>query len=84
MAWQMGHPLSQTLFTSIYIDRLLSPNPLTLEQSQFIVGGNQRPLPPLVQNVLRPYCLGTIKSCDLVLQKIMQELFYDVREKSPD
>jgi len=27
MAWHMGHPLSQTLFTSLYIDRILTSNP---------------------------------------------------------
>ena|SRR5436190_19241756 len=31
----MGHPLSQTVFTSIYLDRLLWPVPATLEEAQF-------------------------------------------------
>lgn len=31
----MGHPLSQTLFTSLYLDRLLWPIPATLDGAQF-------------------------------------------------
>lgn len=32
MAWHMGYPLSVSLFTSHYIDRLLWPQPQTLQQ----------------------------------------------------
>ncbi|KAL9106915.1 MAG: hypothetical protein Q9227_008101 [Pyrenula ochraceoflavens] len=35
VAWYMGHPLSQTLFTSVYVDRLLLPEPRSLEDAQF-------------------------------------------------
>ncbi|EEH43449.2 uncharacterized protein PADG_08374 [Paracoccidioides brasiliensis Pb18] len=35
VAWHIGHPLSQTLFTSIYLDRLLWPVPQTLDEARF-------------------------------------------------
>ena len=42
MAWHTGYPLSQTLFTSVYIDKLLWPEPkggfVSIEQSQFYRG----------------------------------------------
>ncbi|KAK2772115.1 hypothetical protein FQN53_004767 [Emmonsiellopsis sp. PD_33] len=41
-AWHMGHPLSQTLFTSIYLDRLLWPVPRTLDEARFDRGQNQK------------------------------------------
>ncbi|OJD12407.1 hypothetical protein AJ78_06998 [Emergomyces pasteurianus Ep9510] len=35
VAWHSGHPLSQTLFTSIYLDRMLWPVPKSLEEARF-------------------------------------------------
>ncbi|KZZ87759.1 Mak10 subunit, NatC N(alpha)-terminal acetyltransferase [Ascosphaera apis ARSEF 7405] len=34
-AWHMGHSIAQTIFTSIYIDRILWPVPRTLESARF-------------------------------------------------
>jgi hypothetical protein len=77
MAWHTGYPLSQTLFTSLYIDRLLSPETKIFEQAQFYRGDipdEKRP-GPLLQ-VLRAYCLALIKGCDFVIAKIaMREYF---------
>ncbi|KAJ5084874.1 hypothetical protein NUU61_009453 [Penicillium alfredii] len=74
MAWHRGHPLSQTLFTSIYIDRLLWPVPKTAEDARF-----DRPPSdsPLVNLVLRAYCLALIKACDLVHIRVTSEYFYE-------
>lgn len=73
----MGHPLSQTLFTSLYIDQLLWPEPKTLEQARFDRGevpqGNK-----LLHVVLRAYCLGLIKTCDFVHRRISKEHYYEV------
>ena len=79
MAWQMGNPLSQTLFISFYLDRMLWPEPKTLDQARFdrdnrAASGNE-----MVHVVLRAYCLGVIKSCDLVHRTISSELYYEVR-----
>ena len=76
----MGHPLSQTLFTSLYIDRLLWPEPKTLDQAAFDRHCSQpETTNPLVHLVLRAYCLGLIKTCDVVHQIISKESFYEVR-----
>ncbi len=76
----MGYPLSQTLFTSIYINRLLWPEPASLEEAQF--RPNTRPSEelPLVQTVLRAYCFGTIKACDFVHSMVSDQHYYEVRE----
>jgi hypothetical protein len=79
----MGHPLSQTLFTSIYIDRLLWPLPRTLDEARFYRGkkeGGQsyEEETPLVHLVLRAYCLSLIKACDLVNSRVSTEYFYEV------
>ena len=77
MAWHMGHPLSQSLFTSLYIDRLLWPEPKLLEHACF-----ERNTTPegnaMLHIVLRAFCLGLIKTCDYVYRKITTEHFYEV------
>ncbi|KAJ5676164.1 hypothetical protein N7462_009061 [Penicillium macrosclerotiorum] len=74
MAWHMGHPLSQTLFTSIYIDKLLWPVPRTMEDARFDRVPSES---PLVNLVLRAYCLGLVKSCDFVHSRVANEYFYE-------
>jgi hypothetical protein len=78
MAWHSGYPLSQTLFTSVYIDKLLWPEPKILEQAQFYRGDiseAQRP-GPLLQ-VLRAYCLALVKGCDFVIAKIVSRDYFE-------
>jgi hypothetical protein len=78
MAWHSGYPLSQTLFTSVYIDKLLWPDIQVLEQAQFHRGelsDAQRP-GPLLQ-VLRAYCLALIKGCDFVIAKITGRDYFE-------
>lgn len=77
----MGYPLSQTLFTSLYIDRLLWPEPKSLEEAQVWREPGSHPGGPLLHRVLRAYCLGTIKSCDLVRTLICSQHFYEVCEE---
>lgn len=72
----MGYPLSQTLFTSIYIDRLLWPDPKTLGDARFVRGQDDTHL-SLCHNVLRVYCLLLIKSCDLVLSMVTSQHYYE-------
>lgn len=82
MAWHMGHPLSQTLFTSIYLDKLLWPVPKSFDEYTFHrnTQGQSKPEQeqPLVHVVLRAYCLGLVKACDLVHRRITQEYYYEV------
>lgn len=74
----MGHPLSQSLFTSAYIDRLLWPDPKTLEQARFERDKTPGPGNKLLHLVLRAYCLGLVKTCDFVRRRIMSEHYYEV------
>jgi hypothetical protein len=73
----MGHPLAQTIFTSLYIDRILDPCPTSLEQTYFDRGescGDE----PLTHQILRAYCLGLIKTCGYVNQRVKSEHYYEV------
>lgn len=78
MAWHMGYPLSQSLFTSSYIDSLLWPKPRTLEEARFDRDVEPRQKKGLLHLVLRAYCLALIKSCGSVLGVICRENFYEV------
>ena len=78
MTWHMGHSLSQTLFTSAYIDRLLWPDPKTLDQSCFDRNKTPEPGNELLHLVLRAYCLGIVKTCDFVRRRIISEHYYEV------
>ncbi|KAL8950532.1 MAG: hypothetical protein Q9222_003442 [Ikaeria aurantiellina] len=77
MAWHMGHPLSQTLFTSYHIDRLLSPEPKTLGEAQFNRQNIPEPQSNILHTVFRAYCLAVIKFCYFVHQKIGNEHYYE-------
>lgn len=72
----MGYPLSQTLFTSVHIDRLLWPDPKSLEESTFIRGRHPSEL-SLSHRVLRTYSLLLIKSCDCVLGMVTSQHYYE-------
>ena len=74
----MGHRLPQTLFTSIYLNKLLWPVPTTLEQARFSSRQQEDEGNPLVHLVLRAYCLALIKSCDFVLARITSEQYFEV------
>jgi N-alpha-acetyltransferase 35, NatC auxiliary subunit len=82
MAWHIGHPLSQTLFTSLYLDKLLWPVPNSLENACFSRGkGLERATlemeSPMTHLILRSYCLALVKSCDLVHARIVSEYYYE-------
>lgn len=74
MAWHMGHPLSQTIFTSLYIDRLLTSKKTNMEDIHF---GNVTG-EPVTLRVLRAYCLGLIMTCSHVNNRVKSEHFYEV------
>ncbi|GAO14205.1 hypothetical protein UVI_02001620 [Ustilaginoidea virens] len=78
MSWHLGYPLSQTLFTSVYVEALLMPEPGSIEDACFVRGRaselSQQPM--LV--VLRAYCLGMLKACGHVNERIKAEHFYEV------
>lgn len=80
MAWHMGSPLSQTLFTSLYLEKLSYPVPATLEDARFDQSiKEETPKDWLVHEVLRAYCVGLLKTCDMVHRKIGVDQCYEVR-----
>lgn len=79
MSWHEGYPLSQTLFTSLHLNNLLSSDnkpldKLLLHTSQY---DKSEPGYTLATKVLRAYCLGIAKSCDLVIREILSEHYYE-------
>lgn len=81
MAWHEGYPLSQTLFTSHYIDTLLTHESKNIDQIQFdrdfkyASGGSEaRRGNDVLHVVLRAYCIGLIKCCDYALDEINRSL----------
>ncbi|KAK0946508.1 N-alpha-acetyltransferase, non-catalitic subunit [Friedmanniomyces endolithicus] len=77
--WHDGYPLSQTIFTSLHVDRLLSPDnrpPYQLSYGDMtlrIMTVEEQ----LVHIVLRAYCVALVKSCALVLHTIQSQNFYE-------
>ena len=83
MAWHMGHPLSQTLFTSHYLDRILFPTPKDLQEAHFgrrLARNGSDYGNPLLSKILWSYCLATIKTCQSVHQMVISEHYYEVGE----
>ncbi|KAH8657006.1 amino-acid N-acetyltransferase-like protein subunit Mak10 [Tricladium varicosporioides] len=76
MAWHMGYPLAQTIFTSLHIDRLLDPCPTSLEQTYFDRSESCSDEPITLQ-ILRAYCLGLIKTCSYVNNRVKSEHFHE-------
>lgn len=77
--WHMGYPLSQTLFTSIHLDRLLWPEPKRLSEARFCRDTNQtNASPSLLLDLLEPFCVGLVKCCDLVLSMVTSQHYYEV------
>ncbi|KAF7868334.1 hypothetical protein EAF04_004866 [Stromatinia cepivora] len=77
MAWHMGHPLAQTIFTSLYIDRVLYPSPSSLDETFFDKSESCSENEPFMLQVLRAYCLGLIKTCWYVNNRVRSEHFYE-------
>ncbi|KAJ9665442.1 N-alpha-acetyltransferase, non-catalitic subunit [Coniosporium apollinis] len=81
MVWHEGYPLSQNLFTSVHLDRLLWPEPRILEEARFDRG---RPASPMavMNQILRAYCLALIKCCDRVIQTVTSRDYYEEEDFS--
>jgi N-alpha-acetyltransferase 35, NatC auxiliary subunit len=78
VSWHEGYPLSQTLFTSVYLDKLLWPEPKELQQAHFIRSDEPDSGPTVTQDLLRAYCLGLVKCCDLALSMVTSQHYYEV------
>ena len=79
MAWHMGYPLAQTIFTSLYIESILSSLPTTLDHTIFDKSESSPDEEPLLLQILRTYCVGLIKTCFFVNSRVKSEHYYEVR-----
>ncbi|SPO03441.1 related to MAK10 Glucose-repressible protein [Cephalotrichum gorgonifer] len=77
MAWHLGYPLSQTLFTSVYVEEILMPTPKTIEDADFIRKSPPGYLRPPLLQILRAYCIGVLKTCGQVVQRVQTESYYE-------
>ncbi|RBQ78351.1 hypothetical protein VDGD_21222 [Verticillium dahliae] len=78
MAWHVGYPLSQTVFTCAYVESILMPAPSTLDEAHFIRNPAVTTPSPM-HAVLRAYCLGLLKTCGQVNESIINEHYYEAR-----
>ena len=78
IAWLEGYPLSQTVFTSLHIDRLLSPDN---RYPYNLVYGEQPDISTneagLTHIVIKAYCVALTKCCAQVLLTVQSQNFYD-------
>jgi hypothetical protein len=81
IAWHEGYPLAQTIFTSHYIDKLLSTESKQISDISFVPRGERLNAGELgggggelVHIVLRAYSIGLIKCCDFTLDEINRSL----------
>lgn len=79
----MGYPLSQTLFTSVYLEAIMMPRPERLRDAHFTRDVNDNVHKDPMLQVLRAYCLGLLKACWYVNERIKFEHYYEVRNPSP-
>lgn len=79
MAWHLGYPLSQTLFTSVYLEGIVMPLPRTVEDAYFTRAHDDLCYSDPMLKVLRAYCLGLLKACYYVNERIKFEHYYEVR-----
>lgn len=54
------------------------PDPRSIQEATFIRGGGHDPNEQLMLQVLRAYCLGMLKSCGYVNERIKSEHYYEV------
>lgn len=77
MSWYQGYPLAQNLFTSHHIDYILSQSRPEKAMPTFRQGyGGDEP-DVLLEGVLKAYCVGVIKCCDIVIEMIAGQQYYE-------
>ena len=72
MAWHEGYPLSQTVFASHYIDKILDCGAKTLADAQFDPSLKQnKSSDSVLKEALRFYSIGVVLCCHFVIEKII-------------
>lgn len=79
MAWHLGYPLSQTLFTSVYLESIVMPAPDKVEDAHFTRDKGDFAHTDRMLSILRAYCVGLLKACWYVNERIKFEHYYEVR-----
>lgn len=74
----MGYPLSQTLFTSVYLEAIMMPQPVVIQEAHFTRNAEDFAHKDPMLSVLRAYCLGLLKACWYVNERIKFEHYYEV------
>ncbi|TQW00510.1 hypothetical protein V2A60_001589 [Cordyceps javanica] len=77
ISWHLGYPLSQTLFTSVYVEALSMPDPANIGEARFVRSGTSESSPEPILEILRAYCLGMLKGCSFVNERIKMEHYYE-------
>lgn len=78
--WLEGYPLSQTVFTSLHVARLLEPGNREerfREGDEHKKGGRNGLDEVLTHEVLRAYCVALIKCLELSMQVIQSQTYYE-------
>ncbi len=79
--WHAGYALSQTVFTSLHIDRLLGPQQPRIPTLYSPTGGgppeNLTEEQSIGHAVLTAYCVAVIKCCDMVVGLVQSQNFYE-------
>lgn len=78
MTWHDGFPLTQCLFASSYIDRILCKDAKSFEEAGFHEGASIPDGNDLLHTILRAYCLALIKTCHFVHARITRERYFEV------
>ncbi|KAJ6786420.1 hypothetical protein PWT90_04042 [Aphanocladium album] len=82
ISWHLGYPLSQTLFTSVYVEALSMPDPANIGEAHFVRSSSSESRNDPMLQILRAYCLGMLKGCSYVNERIKLEHYYE--EKVPE
>ena len=79
-AWHRGYPLSQTLFTSLHVIDLLTQKKAPKVFPRFTIKSqsiSSKEDSEYLELVLRAYCIGVVKSCDIVLEMVTTQAYYE-------
>lgn len=77
VAWHLGYPLSQTLFTSVYLEAIMMPRPERIQDAHFTRDPDDFVHKDPMLQVLRAYCLGLLKASWYVNERIKFEHYYE-------
>ncbi|OAQ97268.1 hypothetical protein LLEC1_03165 [Akanthomyces lecanii] len=77
ISWHLGYPLSQTIFTSVYVEALSMPDPANIGEAQFVRSSSSESRAEPMLQILRAYCLGMLKGCSYVNERIQMEHYYE-------